>query len=619
MEQVSTVSLIVTGVNSVTALVSAIMLLLVYWQNPRNRLNRIFSAMVLSLLIYTLSLIIARYIDTFNLDPEITFYVNTSLYGIFLIMLLAFTLAFTNSWKHGVHPLLIAAIIIFAISTYFSWSGQAHSSMKPSAEQGGSYVILLTSVGLVFSAIFLIFPVISTVLLWKARAQNGKVRHLWVAPLLILFGIVWTIAIWPILLIPLNGITLAVATFILGRAVLMDQLFNPLAQLSAELASKNNQLREADRLKSQFLANMSHELRTPLNSIIGYTDLVVDGVYGEVTPQQVDRLEKVTRNARSLLTLINDILDLSRIEAGSITLNTEPINTCEMLDGVLTILDPQINGKNLSILREYPNDLPDVLADSMRARQILLNILSNAIKFTAAGHIRVKAFKQGQDVQFEIEDTGIGIPLDKQDLVFEEFRQVDSTSTRQYGGTGLGMSITKRLVEMSKGEIWLQSEPGVGTTFFFTLPATPDSPATTIIPLTSPQPVSRSASISGHQLRALIIDDSNDSQLFLKDALLADNRAWQIYTANSGREGLRFAQQVHPHVILLDVMMPSMDGWQVLKSLKEDHALAAIPVVIVSAIDNYFLAKEMGASAVLSKPIDRGKLQEILEQILTPA
>ncbi len=617
MEQVSSVSLIVTGVNSITALVSAITLLLVYWQNPRNRLNQIFSAMVLSLLIYSLSLIIARYIDTFHLDPEITFYVNTSLYGVFLIFLLAFTLAFTETWKRGTHPILMVAILIFALSTYFSWTGQAHASMKPSTEQGGSYVILLTPIGLVFSGAFLIFPVISTVLLWKARAQSGRVRHLWIAPLLILFGIVWTIAIWPILLIPLNGITLAVATFILGRAVLMDQLFNPLAQLSADLASKNNQLREADRLKSQFLANMSHELRTPLNSIIGYTDLVMDGVYGEVTPQQVDRLEKVTRNARSLLTLINDILDLSRIEAGSITLNTEPINTYEMLDSVLTILDPQISVKNLSVRREYTNDLPSVLADSMRTRQILLNILSNAVKFTATGHIRVKAFKKDKVVQFEIEDTGIGIPQNKQNLVFEEFRQVDSTSTRQYGGTGLGMSITKRLVEMSKGEIWLKSEIGVGTTFYFTLPAAENAAA--IIPITGPQPVSRLPSISGHQLRALIIDDSSDSQLFLKDALLADNRAWQVYTANSGREGLRFAQLVHPHVILLDVMMPSMDGWQVLKSLKEDAALATIPVVIASAIDNYFLAKEMGAMAVLNKPIDRIKLQEVLEQILTPA
>ncbi|GIK62556.1 MAG: hypothetical protein BroJett018_03500 [Chloroflexota bacterium] len=619
MEQVSTVSLIVTGVNSITALVSATMMLLVYWQNPHNRLNQIFSAMVFSLLIYSLSLIMARYIDTFNLDPEITFYINTSLYGIFLILLLAFTLAFTNSWKRGVHPLMITALVVLVVTNYLSWSGQAHASMKPSAEQGGSYVILLTPIGLVSSGIFLIFPVISAMLLWKTREHNGRVRHLWVAPVLILFGIIWTIVIWPILLIPLNGITLAVATFILGRAVLMDQLFNPLAQLSAELAVKNSQLREADRLKSQFLANMSHELRTPLNSIIGYTDLVAEGVYGEVNPQQVDRLEKVTRNARSLLTLINDILDLSRIEAGSITLNTEPIHTREMLDSVLTILDPQINGKNLTVLREYADDVPPILADPMRARQILLNILSNAVKFTAVGHIRVKATPKGEMVQFEIEDTGIGIPQEKQSLVFEEFRQVDSTSTRQYGGTGLGMSITKRLVEMSKGKIWLQSQPGVGTTFFFTLPIAENVFPAASLSVPSPYPVSRSTLGSGQQLRALIIDDSHDSQLFLKDALLADNRVWQVYAANSGREGLRFAQQVHPHVILLDVMMPSMDGWQVLKNLKEDHILAAIPVVIVSAIDNYFLAKEMGASAVLSKPIDRAKLQEILEQILTPA
>lgn len=618
MQDISSVTLIVTLINGITALVTATMLLLVFWQNPTNRLNQIFSLMVGILLAYSLSNIMLRYIDTFNLAPEETFYINTNLYGAFLILLPIFTLAFTGIWKRALLPAAIVMALIFTISTAITWSGKGHTYIEPSQTQGGSYVTHLTPIGNLLTSIYVVYPIISASILWRVRKKTPQMRFLWVAPTLILFGMIWTVVIWPILLIPLNGLTLAGATFILGRAVLMDQLFNPLARLSSELSIKNTQLRETDRLKSQFLANMSHELRTPLNSIIGYTDLVADGVYGDVTKQQADRLEKVTRNARSLLGLINDILDLSRIEAGNMALNIEPVNTGELLDSVLAVFEPSISEKQLTVQRDYAA-VPAVLADPARARQILTNIISNAVKFTPQGHIRIKATQQDKWVQFEIEDTGIGIPTNKQHLVFEEFRQVDSTSTRQYGGTGLGMSITKRLIEMLQGKIWLKSDPGVGTTFFFTLPVATQPTAATTPHATGPQPIFRPPTAGETQLRALIIDDSNDSQLFLKDALLADTRHWQVFTASSGREGLRFAQQIQPHIILLDVMMPSMDGWQVLKNLKEDSALRHVPVIMVSAIDNRFLAHQMGASATVIKPVDQRRLQEALDSSLAPA
>jgi CheY-like chemotaxis protein/nitrogen-specific signal transduction histidine kinase len=389
----------------------------------------------------------------------------------------------------------------------------------------------------------------------------------------------------------------------------LEHTFDPLTKLSEELAAKNQELITTNRLKSQFMANMSHELRTPLNSIIGYTDLIINKVYGDITEKQLDRLEKVARNGRHLLGLINDILDLSRIEAGRMALTPETVDTVQLLNEVVSVVEPQIVAKNLSLSCDYTGT-PPIFADRRRAQQILANILNNAAKFTHEGHIRISAQGQGTVVQFEIEDTGIGIPRDKQHLVFEEFRQVDSTSTRQYGGSGLGMPITRRLVELSGGTIWFKSTPDVGTTFFITLPQATRDGHRTIDATRTPVAQSMVPCV-------LIIDDSLDSQMLLRDTILAARPDYQVFIANSGREGLRRAQELQPDLITLDVMMPSMDGWQVLQTLKDDPILATIPVILVSVIDNHELAYQMGAVAIIEKPIDPNQLLTVLDRVVT--
>jgi signal transduction histidine kinase len=291
-------------------------------------------------------------------------------------------------------------------------------------------------------------------------------------------AVIFSAIIWPLFQIPLQAVFLAIAALAMGLPVLRFELFNPQAQLHTKLAATNRELLEMSRLKTQFLRNMSHELRTPLNSIIGYTQLILSGTYGDLNDTQDDRLEKVIRNGSNLLGLINDVLDLNRIETGRVKLERHQVATPALLDHVLDTLEIQASLKNITLRRVF-DGAPSIYADEARLSQIMINIVANAIKFTETGSVTVRASQiDDQHLQIEVEDTGIGIPREKWDTVFEEFRQVDESSTKRYEGTGLGMAITKRLVELHGGRIWLDSEVGKGSTFYVKLPVqVPASPA----------------------------------------------------------------------------------------------------------------------------------------------
>lgn len=241
-------------------------------------------------------------------------------------------------------------------------------------------------------------------------------------------------------------------------------------KLHEKLTQENLELETAYWLKSQFLANISHELRTPMNSIIGYTHCLLDGIDGEINDEQRKDLEKVLASAENLLGLINDVLDLSKIEAGRMDVRLEPTDLVECLESTLFTLERLANKKGLQVIRLYSKLLPLVRGDSSRIKQILLNLLSNATKFTEEGTIKINVTVKDDYLEVEIEDTGIGISEQDRLTIFEEFRQVDGSSTRRYGGTGLGLAITKRLVELQKGQIWVESHPGKGSKFTFTLP-----------------------------------------------------------------------------------------------------------------------------------------------------
>jgi signal transduction histidine kinase len=242
------------------------------------------------------------------------------------------------------------------------------------------------------------------------------------------------------------------------------------ARLFTEIGEKSQQLEVSSQHKSQFLANMSHELRTPLNAILGYTELILDDIYGAAPAKMREVLDRVQRNGKHLLGLINDVLDLSKIEAGQLTLSLTEYSVSEMVHTVITAVEPLATGKKLTLKSELPPDLPMARGDERRLAQVLLNLVGNAIKFTDTGEVAVRASASNGSLIIAVHDTGPGIPEGDQKKIFEEFQQADSSATKKKGGTGLGLSIAKRIVEMHGGRISVDSKLGEGSTFSITMP-----------------------------------------------------------------------------------------------------------------------------------------------------
>lgn len=599
MEDLNTLTAVIGIANLLTGTVAAALFLLIFWQNPKNLLNQLFGFTMLALTVYSVANIMSR-LPSLGVDPLVSTYINGSLYLAFVMGLFLSSIRFADLHSYFIRVMTFTGIVIFFILMFLLWGGYTTDSLREVPDKPGTFESQLTIIGVISVALTFMYPLLTTIILYQVRHRAPRLRDFWKAPAMAVFGIIWLATLWPYTYIPFNAIALAVAAFIMGRAILRENLFNPLADVTRELQEKNRELQDADRVKNQFLAKMSHELRTPLNSIIGYTDLVLEGLYGDLSDQQADRLQKVLRNGRNLLNLINDILDLSHIEIGQIVLYPEPVSTQDLLESVVSVVQPQMESKGLALLREYDSASP-IFVDRMRAQQIITNIMSNAVKFTPNGHIRIQAQDENGNVHITIEDTGIGIPEDKMHRVFQEFRQIDNAPTREYGGTGLGMSITRRLVEMSGGKIWVESKLDAGTTFHLLLP--------------NAYATQEALLGSRHDLKVLVIEDTHDTQLYMNDAIAALKPEWALFFARSGREGLAIAAEQQPDVISLDIMMPSMDGWEVLKRLQADDQTRHIPVIIVSHVDNYDLAYKLGASAILTKPVNPSVLVDTLERV----
>ncbi len=462
--------------NGLTAIVTAALLMLVLFQAPQRRMNQYFALAMLMLGSYSVANAFGRFIDDLRLDPVPTTYIAVALYGVFVVTMFFFASEFAQTYTRTTRAMRVVGLTLVVVQNGALWGGLVVTNIRPTTDQSGSYLSDWTTYGQGLVVTSLTYLVVTAVVLYRMPDERG--RSLWKAPVLVIAGLFSYLLIWPAAHLPLQALFLALAALALGLPVLRYELFNPLANVHAELAQRNLDLNETSRLKSQFLANMSHELRTPLNSIIGYTELVLNGTYGALNDTQHDRLEKVIRNGHNLLGLINDVLDLNRIESGHVSLNLTRVTTPDLLDSVLDLMQPLAAKKGLVITRDYAQ-APAVFADAARLRQILTNITANAVKFTHQGGVTVRARADSDHVRFEIADTGIGIALDQIDTVFAEFRQIDNSTTREYEGTGLGMAITKRLVEMHGGRIWLESTPGEGTTFFVTMPTTRPSPERT--------------------------------------------------------------------------------------------------------------------------------------------
>ncbi|HTP13049.1 MAG TPA: response regulator [Bacteroidota bacterium] len=402
-----------------------------------------------------------------------------------------------------------------------------------------------------------------------------------------------------------------------------------IARRNEELHSKNDELEKAYRVKSDFLSSMSHELRTPLNSIIGFSSVLLGPTGDPLTPDQRMALGKVLKNGQHLLQLINDILDLSKLESGRMVLSAESDEVASVVSSCTMIVEPLVKQKGLKLVLEIEPNLPPLMTDIVKVRQIIVNLLSNASKFTEKGDIVIKVWQRNGLVSFAVKDSGIGIEKKNFGLVFEEFQQVDSSSTRKYKGTGLGLPIARKLARLLGGDLTLESEYGKGSTFTLTIPPTlpqqAPEPAAKPLPKPSPAPPAPAPAVQsiaqtaravspgpGKGVQIVSIDDDPDVIEILKKYLVPEG--YSVVGALSGDEGIETAAKLKPALITLDIMMPRKDGWQVLRELKANSATKDIPVVIHSVVDNKPLALSLGAADIITKPTEPKRLLSLVKK-----
>ncbi len=385
-----------------------------------------------------------------------------------------------------------------------------------------------------------------------------------------------------------------------------------LLEQNAELGQQRLAVEEASRLKSQFLSNMSHELRTPLNSVMALSRVLMMQTRTKLSDEEVNYLEIIERNGKNLLALINDILDLSKIEAGRMDVSPKPFSLGQALENILESITPLAGEKQLEIQQDVPADLPLLESDEIRVSQILQNLVANAVKFTDAGGLNVSVQTSQEKISVRIADTGIGIAANDLPYIFDEFRQVDGTSARRHEGTGLGLAIARKAARMLGGDIAVVSVPGKGSTFTLTLPLTWQGTAPVYEPIVRRQP----SGVKSARKTILVVDDEPEMAAMISRYLLQEG--YNTVTATSGSEALKLAARELPFAITLDIIMPDMDGWEVLQELKKNPETKDIPVIIVSISENMETGFALGAVGYVTKPVSKKLLVSEIQKIGKP-
>jgi PAS domain S-box-containing protein len=419
----------------------------------------------------------------------------------------------------------------------------------------------------------------------RYRCKNGSYRWL----------------LWSSVPDPKHGVILAAARDITRRK-----------EMESELQVAKNAAEDASRAKSEFLANMSHELRTPLNAIIGFSEILEDQTFGELNPRQQRYITNILNSGRHLLDLINEILDLAKIEAGKLQLDLVTAAPAPLLLDAVNIVRTLANQKHIELVLDAPDELPKVDVDGAKLKQILYNLLSNAIKFTPeGGQVKLVAHRAQRAgfLQIAVSDTGIGIKPEDQKRIFSEFEQVDNSYARRQQGTGLGLALTKRLIELHGGHIWIESQgvPGLGAAFVFELPLSDGE----IVPSSEAAAVSDVAPAARPSVMrplVLVVEDNPHAAELIEHYLR--EAGYAVAHAHSGEQALQMARDLKPIAITLDIMLPRKDGWEVLSELKSSTLEAEIPVVIVSMTEDRHLGVTLGAADFLVKPVERNRLCE---------
>jgi signal transduction histidine kinase/ActR/RegA family two-component response regulator len=375
------------------------------------------------------------------------------------------------------------------------------------------------------------------------------------------------------------------------------------ARLFRELEQKSGELQVASRHKSEFLASMSHELRTPLNAVIGFSEVLLQRMFGDLNDKQDEYLRDILDSGRHLLELLNDVLDLSKVEAGRMELEPSTFSVRSALEYSLTLVRERAAAHAISLRLEVDDSVDTIETDELRFRQVLLNLASNAVKFSHdGGEVVIRAWHEDDELRVTVADTGIGVPPEDLERIFESFQQ-SGRRTGTNEGTGLGLTLCRRIIELAGGRMWLDSEVGVGSVFGFSIPT-----------VTTPVTRNLKAAVSGDDGQVVVVVEDDRSSLELI-SLFLDSAGIQVVPARNGADGLAAVRRHQPAAVVLDIRLPGMDGWHVLEELKSDPVTANAPVVVVTILDERPQAMALGAAEYIVKPVGREGLLDALGRV----